>query len=155
VAPRRPLAHQIFGLLAKPCQSDNLRMLADVYQPEQRRAERRRPGALRVDLDSGRTGTLLNLSEYGALLDLPLAGSLQTQLSFDLRLETGPVRLHGRVVRSTPHYDPMWRIEWLAPVSYHVAIEFIDLTSQCVTTLQQLLLKAAAATTKGHLEGDA
>ena len=137
------------------CQSDNPRMLAHVTTTEQRRAERRRPGPLPVDLDPGPTGTLLNLSEYGALLDLPLAGVLHTQISFDLRLETGPVRLHGRIVRSTPHYDPMWRIEWLAPVSYHVAVEFIDLTSQSVTTLQQLLLKAASAETKGRGEGDA
>lgn len=108
----------------------------------QRRAERLRPGPLRVDIEAGSSGTVVDLSEFGALLDLPAPGEVNTQLAFDLHWDGIPVRLHGRVVRSTPNYDGASRVAWLEPASYHVAVEFFDLVGQCAITLQDVLQKA-------------
>ena len=110
----------------------------------QRRAERIRPGPLRLELSSGRSGTLLDLSEFGALLDLPAPEPVNSHISFDLHCDGGPVPLQGRVVRSTPRYDDgAWRVEWMEPLSYHVGVEFFDLAAQCATTLRALLRKAS------------
>jgi hypothetical protein len=119
------------------------RELSEQDYPKERRAARLRPGPLRVDLQSGGTGTLVDLSEFGALLDLPTPNDVDSHVSFDLHWENVPVRLHGRVVRSTPRYEGPWRIAWTEPASYHVAVEFFDLAAQCATTLRDLLQKAS------------
>ena len=95
-----------------------------------------------MELASGRSGTLLDLSEYGALLELAAPEPVNSQISFDLHCEGGPVSLQGRVVRATPRYDGAWRVEWMEPQSYHVGVEFFDLAAQCATTLRALLRKA-------------
>jgi hypothetical protein len=109
---------------------------------ERRRAGRFRPGPLRVQLAGGPGGTLVDLSEFGALLILPGACDVGSFVSFDLHLEDGDVRLHGRVVRCSPSYEEAWRLEWVEPSSYKVAVDFFDLDEQCLTTLQELFLKA-------------
>lgn len=109
---------------------------------KQRRAERLRPGPLRVDIEAGDSGTLVDLSEFGALLDLPTPGVVSSVLTFDLHWDGIPVRLHGRVVRSTPNYDGPSRVAWMEPASHHVAVEFFDLAAQCAITLQDVLQKA-------------
>jgi hypothetical protein len=111
-------------------------------KPTQRRAERIRPGPLRVDIHSGPSGTLVDLSEYGALLDLPLPQTIGNSVSFDLHWDDSAILMHGRVVRSTPRYEGSWRVEWMEPASHHVAVEFFDLAAQCTTTLRELLRKA-------------
>lgn len=118
----------------------------EVSQPEkstQRRGERVRPGPLRVVLHSGPTGTLVDLSEYGALLELPSGQPVGEKVSFDLHWDASPIVMHGRVVRSTPRYEG-WRVEWMEPDGFHVAVEFFDLAAQCTITLRELLRQAAA-----------
>lgn len=95
-----------------------------------------------MDIESGTSGTLVDLSEFGALLDLPAPGDVNSHLTFDLHWEGIPVRLHGRVVRSMPNYDGAARVAWMEPASYHVAVEFFDLAAQCTTTLHDVLQKA-------------
>jgi hypothetical protein len=102
---------------------------------ERRRAGRFRPGPLRVQMDTGASGTLVDLI-------LPAACDVGRVVSFTLRLADGDVRLHGRVVRCSPSYEEAWRMEWVEPSSYKVAIDFFDLDAQCLTTLQELFLKA-------------
>jgi hypothetical protein len=112
---------------------------------ERRRAGRFRPGPLRVQLVGGANGTLVDLSEFGALLILPGAHDVGSLVSFDLHLEDGDVRLHGRIVRCSPSYEEAWRLEWVEPSSYKVAVDFFDVDAQCLTTLQDLFLKAKAS----------
>ena len=117
----------------------------EVSQPEQspqRRGQRLRPGPLRVELQSGATGTLIDLSESGALLELPSPERVGSRISFDLHWDGTPVPMHGRVVRSTPRYEGSWRVEWREPIHHHVAVEFFDLAAQCTTTLREVLRKA-------------
>lgn len=113
-------------------------------QPKQRRAQRLRPGPLRVDIHSGPSGTLVDLSEFGALFELPAGQPVGSKISFDLHWDNITILMHGRIVRSTPLYDGSWRVEWMEPLSHHVAVEFFDLAAQCTTTLRELLRKAAA-----------
>jgi hypothetical protein len=114
-------------------------LVSDDGKSKQRRAERRRPGPLRVDLSSGDFGTLIDLSEFGALLELPTHNPVDSHLQFDLQSEQGAVSLQGRVVRSTPRYETSFRVTWTEPTSYHVAVEFFDLGSQCAMTLKDVL----------------
>ena len=119
--------------------------MSEEGKSKQRRAERRRPGPLRVDLPSGDYGTLVDLSEFGALLELPTPNAVDSHLHFDLQSEHGAVSLQGRVVRSTPHYETSFRVTWTEPTSYHVAVEFFDLGSQCAMTLKDLLKRPGAS----------
>jgi hypothetical protein len=121
--------------------------VSEQEKPTQRRAERVRPGPLRVDVQSGPSGTLIDLSEYGALLELPAPKPVGSALAFDLHWDGVPVRIQGRVVRSTPRYEGSWRVEWMEPVNFHVAVEFFDLAAQCTTTLRELLRKAGEEST--------
>jgi hypothetical protein len=114
-------------------------------KPTQRRAERVRPGPLRVDIHGGPSGTLVDLSEFGALFELPAAQPVGSKISFDLHWDATPILMHGRVVRSTPRYEGSWRVEWMEPDNHQVAVEFFDLAAQCTTTLRELLRKAVAA----------
>ena len=111
-------------------------------KPTQRRAERVRPGPLRVDIQSGPSGTLIDLSEFGALLELPAPQTVGGSISFDLHWDGTPILMHGRVVRSTPRYEGSWRVEWMEPDNHHVAVEFFYLAAQCTTTLREILRKA-------------
>jgi hypothetical protein len=100
-----------------------------------------------VALPSGVDGTLLDISESGALLELAKPEPVGSHIAFELHSEGGPVTLQGRVVRAIPKYDGAWRVEWQEPVSFHVGIEFFDLAAQCATTLRQILRKAGSAST--------
>jgi hypothetical protein len=108
----------------------------------QRRGHRVRPGPLRAEIHGGASGTLVDLSEYGALLELPGPERVGSRLSFDLHWDDAPLVMHGRVVRSTPRYEGSWRVEWMEPLNYQVAVEFFDIAAQSTTTLRELLRKA-------------
>ena len=85
---------------------------------------------------------MIDLSEYGALLELSAPEPVGSRISFDLHWGDVPVPMHGRVVRSTPRYEGSWRVEWMEPINHHVAVEFFDLAAQCTTTLREVLRKA-------------
>ena len=91
-------------------------------------------------------GTLLDLSQFGALLALSSAHLINSRLTFDLYWEGIPVQLNGRVVRSTACYDGVERLTWDEPSSYHVAVEFFDVTAECAMTLHDVVRRAAGET---------
>ena len=49
-----------------------------------------------VRLETGPEGTLIDLNEFGALLELTSPEAVDSRLTFDLFWEGVPVRLHGR-----------------------------------------------------------
>jgi hypothetical protein len=102
-----------------------------------------------VALQSGPDGTLLDISESGALLDLATPEPVGSHIVFDLYCDGGPVTLQGRVVRAIPRYDGAWRVEWQEPDSFHIGIEFFDLAARCATTLRELLRKASGTSPGG------
>jgi len=91
-------------------------------------------------METGAKGSLVDLSEYGALLDLPGPAGIGSHVGFDLHWDASSVRLQGRVVRCSP-VDDMDRVAWAEPTSYHVAIDF-DLEARDTVRLQDLLRRA-------------
>jgi hypothetical protein len=121
--------------------------LSDQGSPiERRRAKRLKSGPLRVVLETGTSGTLVDLNEFGARLELPASQDVNSRLAFDLHWEGVTVRLQGRVVRSTPYFDDEARLTWGEPASYHVALEFFDLASECAITLHDVVFRLSRGT---------
>lgn len=93
--------------------------------PARRRAERVRPGPLRVRLHRACEGFLINLSETGALVQLPVAQAPQKLVTLQVEWGEVTLRLRARVVRSSPQ-----RVELptatLVRSEYQVAVEFSD-----------------------------
>jgi hypothetical protein len=112
---------------------------------ERRRANRVRSGPLRVVLDTGAVGTLVDLNEFGARIELPAPQEVNSRMAFDLHWEGVTVRLQGRVVRSMPYFDEEARLTWGEPASYHVALEFFDLAAECAITLHDVVWKLSRA----------
>ena len=106
---------------------------------ERRRANRVKSGPLPVVLETGASGTLVDLNEIGACIELPAPQDVHGRVSIDLNWEGVTVRLQGRVVRSTPYFDEVARLTWGEPASYHVALEFFDLAAECAITLHDVV----------------
>jgi len=105
---------------------------------EHRRAKRVRPGPLRVRLHRTCEGILVDISESGALVQVPLALSPDRQVTLNLEIGDTPLQLRGRVIRSSPHKLQMAEAT-LARTEYQVAVEFSELPSDQVVALQRLL----------------
>ena len=92
----------------------------------------------------GGTGTLLDLSEFGARIELP-DPPVSAFITVVLHTEGTILTLHGRVVRSMPQYDspPMGR--WMEPSSHHVALDFFDVDTHSATTLMEHLRHTTAS----------
>jgi len=105
---------------------------------DRRRAERVRPGALRVRLHRLAVGTVYDISEVGALVWLPTAQTPDTTITLQIDWKGRAVILRGRVVRSTPHQvasqDPVLR-----RAEYHVAVEFPDLSPEALTAIREMV----------------
>ena len=105
---------------------------------EHRRAKRVRPGPLRVRLHRTCEGILVDISESGALVQVPWALSPDRQVVFHLEVGDAPLQLRGRVVRSSPHKLEMAEAT-LARTEYQVAVQFSDLPPDQAAALQRLL----------------
>jgi len=105
---------------------------------EHRRSKRVRPGPLRVRLHRTCEGILVDISENGALVQVPWALTPDRQITFNLDIGDAPLQLRGRVVRSIPHKLEMAEAT-LARTEYHVAVEFGELPEDQVAALRRLL----------------
>lgn len=102
------------------------------------RAKRLWPGPLRVRLHRACEGILVNISETGALVQVPWALTPDKQITFKLEIEDAYLQLSGRVVRSKPQQLQMAQAT-LARTEYQVAVEFSDLHPEQAAALQKLL----------------
>lgn len=105
---------------------------------ELRRGKRVRPGPLRVRLHRTCEGILVDISESGALVQVPWSLSPDRQVTFNLEIGETPLQLRGRVVRSSPHRLQMAEAT-LTRTEYQVAVEFSELLPDQVAALQRLL----------------
>lgn len=113
--------------------------MADEGYPLQHRAPRVQVQAVQLDLAPG---VVLNLSEVGALLELPVRIEVCSTLSFRLESDGFVVTLHARVMRSEALRDVHARVEWDAPDRYQIGVEFIDVSDQSRMTVRDVLRKA-------------
>jgi hypothetical protein len=99
------------------------------------------PGPLRVLLHRHCEGTLVDISESGALMKLPTA--LPPDKSVTLHIDWGEamVPVRARVVRSVP--QPL-HLEGatLARSEHHIAVEFGDLSEEASATLRRIIESA-------------
>ena len=105
---------------------------------EHRRAKRVRPGPLRVRLHRTCEGILVDISESGALVQVPWALAPDRQVTLNLEMGDTPLQLRARVVRSSPHKLQMAEAT-LARTEYQVAVEFSELPFDQLAALQRLL----------------
>lgn len=114
-------------------------MMATSDPPEPpRRAERVRPGPLRVRLHRTCEGVLVDISETGALVHVPWAPTVDKPITLNLELQDALLRLPARVVRSVPQQLQMAEAT-LARTEYKVALEFSDLPPDMAAALRRLI----------------
>jgi hypothetical protein len=105
---------------------------------DRRRAARVQPGPLRVRLHRTCEGILVDISETGALVQVPSALAADKPVTLSLESPDMLLRLPGRVVRSIPHQLEL-AAATLARKEYKVAVEFSELPSDQVEALRRLI----------------
>lgn len=112
-------------------------------EPEQRIDERRRaarvePGPLRVRLEGRWDGILVDISELGALVQLPVPQTVHTPITLEVEWEHATLQLACRVVRSSP--SPF---ETPRPPrgmrDYYVAVEFLNVPEESSPALKTIV----------------
>jgi hypothetical protein len=105
---------------------------------ERRRAVCIEPGALRVRLGGKWNGILVDISELGALVQLPVPQMIHAAITLEVEWEHATLQLAGRVVRSSP--SPAVATRTPAGLThYYVAVEFAALPEQSDVALKRLL----------------
>ena len=107
-------------------------------EQERRRAARVKPGPLRVRFHRTCEGILIDISETGALVQLPSTPPALKQVTLQLEFEDVTVALQARVVRSNPHQLTL-PTATLARPACHAALEFAELTSGAAAAVRHLV----------------
>jgi hypothetical protein len=107
---------------------------------DRRRAARVRPGPLRIRLHRTCEGILLDISETGALVQVPTSMPADRTVTLSLESPDTMLRLPGRVVRSIPHQVELASAT-LARKEYQVAVEFSEIPQDQVDALRRLIKK--------------
>jgi hypothetical protein len=106
---------------------------------DRRRAVRVNPGPLRVRLLGRWEGVLINISELGALVQLPIPQPPKTRITLELEWEHVTLQLTGHVVRSSPPPlggAPKGPVE---ATDYYVAVEFDPVPAESTATLLDIV----------------
>ncbi|MBI2187937.1 MAG: PilZ domain-containing protein [Acidobacteria bacterium] len=115
--------------------------MADPKSESPRKAERRRAERVRLTLpvrvNVTNKGSLVDLSEGGALLLLGRSYDPGKQIPVAIEAQTGTIHLAARVVRCTPTTGPTQPAT--DETAYHVAVEFLALPPGAADALRQLL----------------
>jgi hypothetical protein len=103
---------------------------------ERRRAVRVEPGPLRVRLAGRWDGILVDISEFGALVQLPVPQTIHDAITLEVEWEHATLQLAGRVVRSSP--PP---IDAPSPpvTDYYVAVEFAPLADAAGAAIRSIV----------------
>ena len=92
---------------------------------------------MRVRLHRGCEGRLVDISETGALVQVPASLAPPRAVMLAVESDGGLLRLPGRVVRSTPQ-QLLLAAATLARKEYRVALEFADIPEDQVVALRKL-----------------
>jgi c-di-GMP-binding flagellar brake protein YcgR len=111
-----------------------------VVPPERDRRRTERVGfkPLHVRVDKKHKGILVDLSEGGALLQLPTAPPQVRQITVEIEWRDAPVWVQGRVVRSIQRQVQL-ESATLARTEYYVAVEFLELAPETAAAVQRIL----------------
>lgn len=103
-----------------------------------RRAPRSRTGPLRVRLHRACEGILVDLSETGALVQLPIAPAAQKEITLQVEWDDTTLQLRARVIRSSPQALQLPSATLVRP-AYHVALEFSAVEPDTATMVRRIL----------------
>ena len=106
---------------------------------ERRRAARVHPGPLRVRLLGRWEGVLINISQVGALVQLPIPQPVDTPITLDVEFEGATLQLAGRVVRSNPFPIGGLPEKPIARTDYYVAVEFASVDGDADAAVTQII----------------
>lgn len=114
-------------------------MEPDEASDDRRRAARVEPGPLRVRLHGRWEGILINISELGALVQLPIPQPVRTLITLEVQWEHATLQLTGRVVRSNPF--PIGGVPEgpIGRTDYYVAVEFASVPTDAEDALQDIM----------------
>jgi len=112
----------------------------NVMPPERdrRKAERVSFEPLRIRLDRTRDGTVVDLSEGGALLQMSVAPPLDRQIPVEIEWKNTKVTLQARVVRSEQRHVQL-EAATLKRTEYAVALEFVDMTPEQAAAVKRII----------------
>jgi hypothetical protein len=105
---------------------------------DRRRSKRVRPGSLTVAMYE-HDGTLLDVSETGALIRTNSAQAENDLMAFVLRWKDESILLRGRVVRTVQHRTSTATESGLRRTEHHVGVEFHRLPPHSILQLQRLV----------------
>jgi hypothetical protein len=83
-------------------------------------------------------GTLIDISQLGALVRLPIAHTPDKHVTLHLEWNDETVQFRARIVRSTPHRVKL-PTAVLARTEHHVGLEFRDLSQDSAAALRRLI----------------
>jgi hypothetical protein len=110
----------------------------DERTDERRRAVRIKPGPLRVRLEGRWQGILVDISEAGALVQLPVPQTVHTPITLEVEWEHTTLQLAGRVVRSSPSpFDTPRPARGMR--DYYVAVEFLNVPDEIDPALKDIV----------------
>src|SRR5215207_9303020 len=91
-----------------------------------RSANRVRPGPLPIDGSTTGRGTVVDISESGALVTTALRQRVGSHLAFTVRWHHVKLELCGFVVRCKVHQESCARLVWTDVTSYDIAVQFAN-----------------------------
>lgn len=103
----------------------------DLHRLDRRRAARVAPGPLPVVLEPDGYGTLINVSESGALVQVSTEAAMDADVTLAVVWNNGTLRLFGRVMRCTAAPEPGGG----SGSCYYVAIAFRQLPAAAAEAL--------------------
>jgi len=91
-----------------------------------------------VELSTIGRGTLINISQSGALVNIPVRQKVGREVTFALR--THGLDLRASIVRCEPHRDAAGeRLAWTGVTSYDIAVRFGEMPTASATTLRKVI----------------
>jgi hypothetical protein len=108
--------------------------------PRSRRgAGRVRPRSLPIELLPSGRGTVVNMSQSGALVNMAARQTIGSEVAFILRWHRRNLELRGHVVRCEARQEDRARLVWAEPMSYYVAVRFANMPASSAQTLAMLI----------------
>ncbi len=105
---------------------------------ERRGEERVRPSPLRIRLHRTCEGILLDISDGGALVQLPSAIAPDKRVTLYLEWQGQTLSLDARIVRSTPH-----QVELpggvIARHEYRIGVQFLNLSQKTAAVVREIM----------------
>ena len=105
---------------------------------ERRKAARVQFEPLRVRMDRSREGILMDLSEAGALLVMPMSPPRDNKFKLTIEWKNTSVEVAARVVRLEQRQVRLASAT-LARKDYNVALEFLDMTPDRTVAIRRII----------------